>query len=298
MAAYDASSFIDEALASLVAQSWHPDEVIVVDDASTDDTAARIRAWSDRLPLTLVELDRNRGAGAARALAMRSVRAELVSFLDADDVLLPSHLEHLVAVRRHHGGIVSPRALVWRPGEPPVDYHRALGLAIPRREHLARLITDNYVVYAALFARADYERVGGLRDVRLFEDWDLWVRMAASGTAVTVASLPTVLYRRHGSNLTVDTASVDEGVSELIDQFRHEHADWLRPDQWDRVVRRRRALGRAHRGMARLRRGDLAGAGELARAVASSRTTLARLTRQGGYRTMRAATLRRVPALR
>jgi glycosyltransferase involved in cell wall biosynthesis len=298
MAAYNAGSFIDESLASLDAQTWRPDEVIVVDDASADDTADRVRAWSARLPLTLIELDRNGGAGAARALAMRSVQSELATFLDADDVLLPNHIEHLVAVRRHHGGIVSPRAMVWRPGEPGADYHRALGLVIPRRHHLAHLITDNYLFYAALFARTDYERVGGLRNVRLFEDWDLWVRMVASGTAITVASIPTVLYRRHPQNLTVDAASVDDGLAHLIDEFRHEHAEWLHPSEWDRVVRRRRALGRAHRGMARLRRGDLAGAAELARAVASSRTTLARLTRQGGYRVARAATRRRVPAFR
>jgi glycosyltransferase involved in cell wall biosynthesis len=298
MAAYNAGSFIDEALASVMSQTHPADEVIVVDDASSDDTATRAEAWAAKLPLTIIRLERNMGAGAARALAMRNVHAELVTFLDADDVLLPGHIDHLMDARHHHGGIISPRAMVWRPGAPVADYNRTLGLTVPRRRQLARLITDNYVFYAALFARSDYEHAGGHDKMRLSEDWDLWVRMAANGTTITVASLPTLLYRRHPHNLTVDTASLDVGLIDRIEQLRHEHADWLRPGQWDQALRRRRALNRAHRGMDRIRRGDLAGATELARAVGTSRTTLARIARQGGYRALRSAMQRPVPRLR
>lgn len=289
MAAYNSSRFIDEALASLASETRLPDEVVIIDDASQDDTVARASRWCNRLPLRVLRSEVNAGAGAARVRAMRHVNADLVTFLDADDVLLGHHLEQLEADWQTSGGIVSPRALLWRPGQVSGDYHRALGVAVPRRHQLSRLLARNYVFYGALFSRVDYERVGGLRPARLSEDWDLWVRMSAAGVPITVTDSPSVLYRRHATNLTQDTDAVERGVAALIEQYHDQHPEWLTASEWSSVRRQRRALQSGHRGLTRLRGGDVSGVVDLGKAANGRWPTVEHLGRKIAYRVWRAA---------
>lgn len=298
MAAFDAADFLDEALSSLAHQTRLPDAVVLVDDASLDDTTDRARRWSDRLPITVVELDVNVGAGAAHALAMRRVTSDLVCFLDADDVLLPNHLEHLVGQWEQRGGVISPRALVWRPGEQGSDYHRTLGLRLPRRRQLRRLVAENYVFYGALFSRADYERVGGLRAKRLIEDWDLWVRLSAAGVRMSLASVATVRYRRHPQNLTQDTGSVDDGRADNAAELRRDHPEWLSDRAWDAAMGHGTAVRRASAGVQRLRRGEPAGVVDLARSMTGDWSSLFQVARRSAYHAYRALTGRPVTSLR
>ena len=59
--AFNSGNYIDQALGSLACQTLQPSAVVVVDDCSSDDTADRARSWEGRVPLELVQLDRNRG---------------------------------------------------------------------------------------------------------------------------------------------------------------------------------------------------------------------------------------------
>src|SRR5438045_2757626 len=91
ISAYNAAAFIDQALASVAAQTRGPDAVVVVDDGSTDDTAARARRWAPRLPIRVLQHESNRGLCAGRRTAIEGLETELVVLLDADDVWLPEH---------------------------------------------------------------------------------------------------------------------------------------------------------------------------------------------------------------
>jgi|GEM_PF-2737542 len=95
---FNAEQFIVRALESLRAQTLSPEEVIVIDDGSTDDTLRLIKAWAseNKLPL-VVEQITNSGAGAARNRALEQVTAEWVSFLDADDEWAPDKLARVEA---------------------------------------------------------------------------------------------------------------------------------------------------------------------------------------------------------
>lgn len=94
--AYNVGRFIEETLASVAAQTRLPDEVIVVDDGSTDDTADKVNRFqrSGSLPIRLIRRS-NGGAAAARNTGFRTVSTELVACLDGDDLYLPHHLELL-----------------------------------------------------------------------------------------------------------------------------------------------------------------------------------------------------------
>src|SRR5712664_2801923 len=96
--AYNARDFLVEALESVRAQTRPPDQIVVVDDGSTDGTADVARAWhADRgsgIALSVLS-QATAGAAAARNLGIRSVHADLIAVLDADDLFLPPHLERL-----------------------------------------------------------------------------------------------------------------------------------------------------------------------------------------------------------
>ncbi|KAB2314023.1 glycosyltransferase family 2 protein [Betaproteobacteria bacterium SCN2] len=96
--AYNAADTLEDALRSILEQDIPPIEIIVVDDGSTDDTAAIVGAFG--APVTLLQQP-NRGCGAATNAGMARVSSPLMAFLDADDAWLPGkaalQLERLAA---------------------------------------------------------------------------------------------------------------------------------------------------------------------------------------------------------
>lgn len=197
---YQSGAFIDQALASATAQVRQPDQVVVVDDASDDDTVERVVRWKAHLPLEVVVQPVNGGVARARNAAISRLDTDLVAILDGDDVMLPDHLEVLSRLHNQHGGIITPQANFWVPGASLRPYHRRLrGFATPDQDQLRRLVQRNYVFVASLMSRFDVDAVGGFtegdRAQDTTADWDLWLRMAAKGCRITSASFPTVLYR-------------------------------------------------------------------------------------------------------
>jgi glycosyltransferase involved in cell wall biosynthesis len=184
--AYNASRTITAALESVFAQTFTDYDVVVVDDGSTDDTAARVAEWGHRLRLIR---QTNRGPGAARNAGLEHGDGRLVAFLDADDVWMPRKLERQVAYfeRYPDTGLLHSAALVSRsPG-------RALLETLDRRAADAPLDAPTRV-FCQLFqgsleintltvmtTRDVLAAVGGFDERRELhvEDWDLWLRIAS-----------------------------------------------------------------------------------------------------------------------
>ncbi len=100
MAAYNGAATINEAAESVLAQSYPNLELIIVDDASTDNTLAELGRWGDRI--RLLRQERNGGQAAARNAGLRASTGEFVSFLDQDDLYLPTRLETAVRFLQEH----------------------------------------------------------------------------------------------------------------------------------------------------------------------------------------------------
>ncbi len=203
---------LQTALASVAGQTVAPREVIVADDASDDDTAEAARAWTGRLPISVLTLPVNGGPAAARRAAIAASSARRIALLDADDVWLPDHLETLLAVHDSNGGIVTADPIRWIPGEgiAPGGVGGALPVPPPGQQRAA-ILRHDYVFIGSVFERSLYDDVGGFRE-QFFgtEDWDLWIRMIRYGAVVHRAPHATVLYRLSAGSVSADERLVQE----------------------------------------------------------------------------------------
>ncbi|WP_194890861.1 glycosyltransferase family 2 protein [Catenulispora pinisilvae] len=216
--AYNSSGYIDQALASLVAQTQPADEVVVVDDGSGDDTYDRAARWTQHLPLHMVRLEQNAGIAAARSAAIERCSAELILQLDSDDVLLPHHIAAMTEQYTAAPGLIAPRELLLLEGGPVADLPM-IKLDIPDPElQLPMMLVQNYLGIGCLYSRNAYEAVGGYRECGCAEDWDLWARFTVAGIPISVPPVPTYIYRMHASNISsnVDWRVVD---IEILDRF-------------------------------------------------------------------------------
>jgi glycosyltransferase involved in cell wall biosynthesis len=111
--------FLDEAIQSVIAQTYPHWELLLVDDGSTDGSSALARRWAEREPHRVRYLEhpghRNRGMSASRNLGLQHARGEYLALLDADDVWLPGKLERQVAILEAHpaAALVFGAPLYW-----------------------------------------------------------------------------------------------------------------------------------------------------------------------------------------
>jgi glycosyltransferase involved in cell wall biosynthesis len=142
---YNAAPYIGEAIESVLAQSYRPLELIVVDDGSTDGGDDIVRSYGDAV---VYERQENAGNGAARNRAVAMASGQLYAFLDADDRFLPDKLERQYAVLDEHPDVdvvfghvrefVSPELTAEerdaiRPPAPPAPW-TAPNLMLARRD--------------------------------------------------------------------------------------------------------------------------------------------------------------------
>jgi glycosyltransferase involved in cell wall biosynthesis len=222
--AYNAERFLSLALDSALAQTLRDFEVIVVDDGSTDATAAIVARYAAAHPQHVRVLQQtNQGLCAARNAAMRIARGKYFALLDADDVWLPQHLAASVRALESDPSVGLVHANIERIDADGNALH-----VPPRywREHddaFARLfLRDEHVSCpTTVFRRELIERLGGfdMRFNRLgCEDRDLWLRIAvASG----LRFLPDVhaRYRQHGANMSSNVRKMQRARLLLVEKF-------------------------------------------------------------------------------
>lgn len=182
-------AFIGDALRSVEAQTFGDWECIVVDDASTDDTAAQVEAFVQRDPrFRYLRLSRNAGVSVARNTGLQVATGSYIQFLDADDAIAPRKLELQVEVLDREADV----DLVYsdyirftdRPDwSAPGAYRPDERLSGSGDRVMARLLRSNiFRIHTLLFRAQVLRDVGVFRDAfSHVEDWDLWLRVVAHG---------------------------------------------------------------------------------------------------------------------
>jgi glycosyltransferase involved in cell wall biosynthesis len=195
MPAYNAGRTVGAAVTSVLWQTLRDVELIVVDDGSTDETAAVVEAIPG--PVRLLRQE-NRGVAAARNAGIEVARGTFIAFCDADDLLLDAHLEALLDVwhRDADGGMATANAYWLLPGGISPRKLRHRGRFPSYAEQRTALLQSNFVSTMSLVPRDLLRRVGTFDEtLRQAEDWELWLRIVFAGHRVAQQPRPLALYR-------------------------------------------------------------------------------------------------------
>jgi len=185
-----------QAVASVRRQTGVNFEIIVVDDASSDDTPEVVRALSEEdSRLRYVRNDAPLGGGGTRNAGVAVARGEYVAFLDDDDQFLDGKLERqLAALRAHPSAPAASCSFVLYRGERS-ECVRLLHSPSDRQELLRANVLGGASV--CMVRTEVFKKVGGFDPaLRAGQDWDLWLKLHRQGT-VLVCDEPLVRYNLH-----------------------------------------------------------------------------------------------------
>lgn len=201
--AYNAAGTVRATVESILAQTVPHLEVIVVDDGSTDATAASVEAIAD--PRVRLVRQANAGVAAARNTGIGEARGSYVALLDADDLWLPHKLARQLAHldRRPDLGVVAGGALYVDDALEVVDIRPCFTPVDPLLESLRFQNLPSFPS-TVLMRRTAIERIGLFdTDLVILEDWEYAVRSARHGL-LGVVEEPVTLYRVHLGNRSRD----------------------------------------------------------------------------------------------
>jgi len=261
--AYNRAAMIERALSSVARQQATPAEIIVVDDASTDDTVA----VATRLGARVIIHEHNAGAAAARNTGIRNATQPWLALLDSDDEWLPHHLRMLWELRADHVLVAAsaldlPDRVVPRGARAIV--HGTHGWRPRVLRSPGELISPQPISASAVMVRTELARElnGFDTTCRYGEDWDLWLRLLERGTAIVTPRVGAVVHLHTGGKHFQGDATYD-GWRTILYSYtdrpwfsRRAARRWESVERWDQLRdamrdRQYRAFWRHARALAR-----------------------------------------------
>lgn len=214
---FNSGPLVVQAVESVLAQTIAPEEIIVVDDGSCDDTRQRLAPYRNSVHYLF---QANQGVAAARNRGTQRATGEFVAFLDADDVWHPRKLELQLEVMARHPelGLLGTRVFDW-PTEaiPGVSVPPPGGLDVVPWQRLA--IKNYFVTSSVLVRRSVLEKVGAFdTDLHGPEDYDLWLRIAGAAAAANL-DLPLTGYRTVSGSLSKQAATMETGMRRILQKL-------------------------------------------------------------------------------
>lgn len=233
--------FLQLTLESVWRQSFTGYEVIVVDDGSTDETAAYLSQISDR---TTAVIQRNAGPGAARNKGAEHACGEYLAFLDSDDLWFPWSLQTVaeLIVKHDRPSLISAKLVAFKDPAELDSVNQSATSAEVFSDYFASSDRDCFVGAGMTFVRRDrFFAVGGFtsREINL-EDHDLVLRLGTAAGFVRILEPPTLGWRRHDDSATVQSLRSFAGCRHLIENEQR----GVYPGGKTRSVARRRIITR------------------------------------------------------
>ncbi len=209
---YNRAAMLREAVDSVIAQSYRPIEIIIVDDGSTDDTAQAAEELAQMHPQEIrVIHQRNTGVGLAREAGRQAAYGEFIQHLDSDDLLLPDKFEKQVEGFRSHPECgVSYGKTRYRHADGRVETQPWKGSGT-RVETMfpSFLVTRWWDTPNPLYRAKLCEQAGPWTDLRLDEDWEYDCRIASLGVRLHYCEAFVVEVRDHNDHRLCKGAALD-----------------------------------------------------------------------------------------
>lgn len=229
--AYNAESFIGQALESIHKQTHPVDEIIVVDDGSTDNTQDVVHSIA---PDAIYLLQQNQGPSAARNKGIAAASGDWIAFLDADDQWTAEKTAQQLAALKQYpelsliasdmAEIDSQHKLITESvlakHQQRAFFQNLNGAPLPNA--LAHLVRKNVIPTGTVLVKREVLVNAGLfnKEIRFGEDLELWAKIACHHP---ITCLPNVhmLRRLHGANATSSTEPMLEDLVKVMQSIKH-----------------------------------------------------------------------------
>lgn len=200
MPVFNAEKTIERALRSTLACMSSSDELIIIDDASTDETQKKISEVSDSRILCLAN-EKNLGVALSINKGVLEASNSLIARMDADDISLPWRRAVITRVlQKTNSDFVFSSAFIFGASlKFPLPQPRFRLKVGSFSEELSR---GNPFVHSTMLARRESIIALGLYRQTQMEDYDLWIRASLAGFQFSQSPVPTILYRQHENQVT------------------------------------------------------------------------------------------------
>jgi GT2 family glycosyltransferase len=204
--ACNAEGVLAEALQSVRQQTYPGYEVIVVDDGSTDRTDEIALGFCREDSRFKLIRQANAGSAVARNTALKNAAGELITFLDADDLWLPTKLESQIRLWRSdpRANLIFTNYWIWNGQEDRFPRYRN-AKKFPEGD-VSFLHRENaFGTSTVMIPRETLEKAGPFDpELRGAQDWDLWLRISETGMRARGVREPQARYRIWSGNITAD----------------------------------------------------------------------------------------------
>jgi glycosyltransferase involved in cell wall biosynthesis len=253
---YNYGRYLAGAIESVLSQTVKADEVVVVDDGSTDETSAEVKRYMSQVRYVYQE---NGGVSRARNRGARETGNDWVAFLDADDRWAPEKLDVQTKILASHPEIDVLVCDFWHVTEAGERIDRGLdrhwqGVSAilwqkyenPEvwvvQDRLPEALIQDYMmgVQMLVMKRSVFEKVGGLAEAySTAEDLDFFLRLSKEGFQIALAPQPLGWLIQHPKSLSRNNSKTTPNLLKVLDEFENRYS--LTPSE-RAVVRRQKGI--------------------------------------------------------
>jgi len=206
--AFNQEAYVGQAVESALAQTYSPVDVVVVDDGSTDATAAALRRFETRRDVTVIHQS-NAGLPAARNRGLEAAQGDLVTFLDADDFLASAYVErlaHALASDPETSIAYCDIQMVDAFGAPSNPFSVAASRSVLSGDIFESLLVGGYFPPHAVMVRRQALQDLGEFDLELggHADYELWLRLSGRGCRAQFIDERLAFYRISANSMSRD----------------------------------------------------------------------------------------------
>jgi glycosyltransferase involved in cell wall biosynthesis len=221
MPAYNAETYIADAIRSVMAQTYKDWELIVVDDGSTDNTANIVKEIKLRDNRIKYVYQQNKRLSAARNTGIINSKGSWIAFLDSDDLWKPEKLQKQieVALQTTDVDVIYSDGYTFDDDDLTSLKYYLIKLGRFTGEEMYKLeFENNYIpVLSAVVRKSFIDKVGWQDEtLNACEDWDYWLRMSRAGAKFFGMPEKLFYYRRHGKSMSADTLLMDLAKATIL----------------------------------------------------------------------------------
>lgn len=204
VACYNSEKFIDKTINSILDQKYDPLEIIAVDDGSTDRTLHILKNYSPKIKILCHPDRKNHGQPASINIGIQETKADLIAFIDHDDLWYPTKLKEQVKIFEKYPNVGVVYTNVYDIDENDNILYKRLPDDFKELNMPGRLLLNDYIVPASVMVKKSLFEKTGLFDINFkvgVYDHDMWLRLIETSRFYYLPKCLTA-YRLHPGQLS------------------------------------------------------------------------------------------------